>query len=67
MLSRSGWTLENVVARLCREAGGRVSTNIFMRDVDLAHPDVADGRRLEVVVDGLPLFGVAQLAVDTTS
>ena len=26
----------------------------------------ADGRRLEVVADGLPLFGGAQLAVDTT-
>ena len=27
---------------------------------------VADGRRLEVVADGLPLFGGAQLAIDTT-
>ena len=27
---------------------------------------VNDGRRLEVVVDGLPVFGGAQLAVDTT-
>ena len=26
----------------------------------------ADGRRLEVVVDGLPLFRGAQLAIDTT-
>ena len=65
---KRGWTLENVAARICREAGGRVSTNILMRDLDLAHPDVnvADGRRLEVVVDGLPLFGGAQLAMDTT-
>ena len=47
VLSRRGWTLENVVARICREAGGRVSTNVFMRDLD--------GRRLEVVVDGLQL------------
>ena len=38
-----------------------------MRDLDLALPGaVADGRRLEVVVDGLPLFEGAQLAVDTT-
>ena len=28
--------------------------------------DVHDGRRLEVVADGLPLFGGVQLAVDTT-
>ena len=26
----------------------------------------ADGRRLEVVVDGLPLFRGAQLTIDTT-
>ena len=29
-------------------------------------PPVTDTRRLEVVVDGLPLFGGVQLAVDTT-
>ena len=29
-------------------------------------PIAADGRRLEVAVDGLPLFGGVQLAVDTT-
>ena len=34
-------------------------------DMDLDVP-IADGRRLEVVVDGLPLQGGAQLAVDTT-
>ena len=40
---------------------------MLVRDLDLALPGaVADGRRLEVVVDGLPLFGGAQLAVDTT-
>ena len=36
-----------------------------MRDLDLGAP-VTDTRRLEVVVDGLPLFGGVQLAVDTT-
>ena len=38
----------------------------MVRDLDLALPHVVDGRRLEVVVDGLPLHGGAQLAVDTT-
>ena len=38
----------------------------MVRDLDLAVPHAADARRLEVVVDGLPLFGGAQLAVDTT-
>ena len=34
--------------------------------MDLGVPSAGDNRRLEVVVDGLPLFGAAQLAVDTT-
>ena len=34
-----------------------MSTNVFVRDLDLMGPGVADGRRLEVVVSGLPLFG----------
>ena len=45
-------------------AGGRVGTNPMMRDLDL--PVLATDSRLEVVVDGLPLFGGCQLAVDTT-
>ena len=36
------------------------------RDLDIAAPDPRDGRRLEIVVDGLPLFGGAQFAMDTT-
>ena len=43
-----------------------VRTNVFVRDLDLAMFDNMDERRLEVVVDGLPLFRGAQLAVDTT-
>ena len=48
-------------------AGGRVTTNDFMRNLDLGQPDVVDGRKLEVIVDGLPLYCGAQVAVDTTS
>ena len=51
---------------VCREAGGRVVTNMFVRDMDLGVPVAGDNRRLEVVVDGLPLHGGVQLAVDTT-
>ena len=58
--------MENVAARICREAGGRVTTNVMVRDMDLAQPDVHDARRLEVVVDGLSILGGVQLAVDTT-
>ena len=39
----------------------------MVRDLDLVLQERVDGRRLEVVADGLPLFHGAQLAVDTTS
>ena len=45
---------------------GRVSANVRVQDMDLAAPNQLDNRRIEVVVDGLPLFHGAQLAVDTT-
>ena len=52
---------------MCREAGARVTTNIMVRDLDLGVAQPAlDGRRLEVVAEGLPLFGGVQLALDTT-
>ena len=56
-------TSRGVLARICRKAQGRVRTNVMVRDMDLPQPDVHDGRRLEVVVDGLPLRGGAQLVV----
>ena len=66
VLVRRGFALESAAARICREAGGRVTTNIFVCDLDITAPDALDSRRLEVVADGLLLFGGAQLAVDTT-
>ena len=66
VLGRRGSALESAAARVCREAGGCVSVNVAVRDLDIGVPDEADARRLEVVVDGLPLFHGAQLGVDTT-
>ena len=67
VLGRRGFALECSAAQVCREAGGRVSTNVMVRDLDIPGPHAAmDGRRLEVVADGLPLFDGAQLALDTT-
>ena len=66
VLGRRGCALESAAARICREAGARVSTNIFVRDLDLAPLGGVDGRRLEVVAEGLPVFHGAQLAIDTT-
>ena len=45
---------------------GACPRNVFVRDLDLMGPGVADGRRLDVVVNGLPLFSGSQIAVDTT-
>ena len=53
MLGRRGYALESIMARICMEAGGRVRTNLMIRDMDVPAPNVLDGRRLEVVVDGL--------------
>ena len=66
VLGRRGSAVERVAARICRERGARVATNFMVRDMDLRAPNVHDGRRLEVVADGLPLPGGAQLAVNTT-
>ena len=50
--------------RLCpREC---ITTHVLVRDLHLGAPEATGARRLEVVADGLPLFGGAQLAVDTT-
>ena len=66
VLGGRGAALESAAARVCREAGARVSTNVFVRDLDIAMFNMTDSRRLEVVADGLPFFGGAQLAIDTT-
>ena len=66
VLARKGFSVESVAARICRKAGGRVTRNILVRDLDLDLEDPGDARRLEVVVDGLPRHGGSQLAVDTT-
>ena len=58
VLGRRGFPLESAAARVCREAGGRVSVNV--RVADLAHGRF-DNRKIEVVADGLPLFHGAQL------
>ena len=66
VLARRGFAVESAVARICREGGGRVATNRMIRDLDLAVPNPGDLRRIEVIVDGLGIFGGAQLAVDAT-
>ena len=66
VLGRRRGALECAAAQMCREAGARVTTNMFVRDMDLGHFNALDARRLEVVADGLTLWRGAQLAIDTT-
>ena len=66
VLGKRGFPLERAAAQVCREAGAPVATNVFVRDMDLATFNALDGRRLEIVADGLTLWRGAQLAVDTT-
>ena len=58
LLARRGFAVEMAAAKVCREAGARVTTNVMVRDLDLGVAQPAlDGRRLEVVAEGLPLLG----------
>ena len=43
-----------------------MGTNTFIRDPDVGEFNQLDGRRVEVIADGLPLWHGAQLAIDTT-
>ena len=61
VMGRRGFAVESAAARVCREGGARVTTNVMVRDMDLAAPSPGDAPRLEIVADGLPLFGGAQL------
>ena len=63
VLVRRAVPVERVVAQICREAGGRVATDVFLRELNLGLP-ITDARRLEVVANGLPSFHGAQVAVD---
>ena len=66
VLGKRGYPLEKAAEQVCREAGARVSSNVYVRDMDLAEHNVLDNRRLEVVADGLSLWNGSQLAIDTT-
>ena len=64
-LRTRGVAMERAMARICREAGASVSTNILLRDLN-THSSRTDERRIEVIANGLPLWNGSQLAIDTT-
>ena len=57
--------LEQAVARICREAGATVARNVALADMNIADA-VLDGRRIEIVANGLHAYHGQQLAIDTT-
>jgi hypothetical protein len=57
--------LERAAARICREAGARVTTNTSVADLNIPSVHRLDDCRIEVIANGLPLWGGCQLAVDT--
>ena len=65
VLARRAGPLEHAAARICREAGARVATNVSLRDLNLDLP-AADGRRIEVVANNFPIWQGAHIGVDTT-
>ena len=58
-------TREALQLEVCPEQGARVTTNVLVRDLNLPLPEATDNRRLEVVADGLPIFGGSLLTLDT--
>ena len=61
VFGRRGFALESAAARICREGGARVTVNMLVRDMDLLVPNARDARKMEIVVDGLPLFDGVRL------
>jgi len=43
-----------------------VATNVLLREMNVEGVAANDGRNIEVLANGLPLWNGAQLAVDTT-
>ena len=58
--------IEKLWVRVLREAGGRVRENVLLRDSGILNIDPSDGRKIEIVVTGLPLAHGIPLAIDAT-
>ncbi len=56
VLTKRSRPLEKALARVCREAGGRVAENAKLRDMNLRSIRANDARCIEVLASGLPLF-----------
>ena len=54
--------LERAAARICREGGARVTTNTRLADLNIQNLTRVDDLRIEVIANGLPMWGGSQLA-----
>ena len=63
VLGRRGFAAENAIAQICREGGPGCPRTLCS---ETSHPTEATHDRLEVIAEGLTLFGGSQLATDAT-
>ena len=61
-----GFLLSVLQPKCAARLGLGVTPNAFVRDLDVGAFNALDGRRIEVIADGLTLWQGAQLAIDTT-
>ena len=61
-----GVPLEHAAARVCREAGARVTMHTRLANLNIPAVQRIDDRTIEVIANGLPLWHGSQLAIDTT-
>ena len=66
VLRSRGVPLEHAAARVCREAGARVTMHTRLNQLNIPAVNHMDDRAIEVIANGLPLWQGSQLAVDTT-
>ena len=64
VLGRRGFSLENATARVCREAMGRVTTNVRVQDMDILPPVKSTTADWRWSFMAAPQFRGAQLAID---
>ena len=57
--------MEKALVRILREGGARVRENVTLYDAGV-EVDPADGRNVEIVATGLPIFQGIPAAIDTT-
>ena len=63
LLTPLATTAQHVLSQESAEGGARVTTNTRLADLNIQN---LSDRRIEVIANGLPMWGGSQLAVDTT-